>query len=102
MREAPLTGAPRSVRLDIVAQALRATSLLRRRARAWYPDPQVLERMAAGLARHVTRDGALPFDPTARIPQYNGWCAMFAEQALQVAQQHVSGPVLDDLEACLV
>jgi len=89
-------------RLDIVAQTLRATSLLRRRARGWFPDPSVLDRMSVGLVRAMSRDGALPIDPTAQVPQYNAWCAMFADQALQVAQHRFDGPILDDLEACLV
>jgi hypothetical protein len=55
-----------------------------------------------GLAREVSRDGALPIDPTAQVPQYNAWCAMFADQALQVAQHRFDGPILDDLDACLV
>jgi len=89
-------------RLDIVAQTLRATSLMRRRTRGWFPDPCVLDRMSAGLAREVSRDGALPIDPNAQVPQYNAWCTMFTEQALQVAQHGFDGPILDDLEACLV
>ena len=89
-------------RLDVVAQTLRVVALLRRRAHAWYPDPLVLERLKLGLTRHVTRTGALPIDPAAKIPQYNVWCAMFAEQALQVAQLGFDGPILDDLQTCLV
>jgi hypothetical protein len=89
-------------RLDIVAQTLRAVALLRRRAHAWYPDPLVLQRLTQGLARQLTRDGALPIDPDAKIPQYNVWCAMFADQALQVAQHGFDGPILDDLQTCLV
>jgi hypothetical protein len=94
--------APGIARLDIVAQTLRATGLLRRRARGWYPHPRVLDRMSSGLLREVRLDGALPMDPTAQVPQYNAWCAMFADQALQVAQHRYDGPILDDLEACLV
>ncbi|MEO8739659.1 MAG: hypothetical protein ABI537_08155 [Casimicrobiaceae bacterium] len=89
-------------RLDIVAQTLRAASLLQRRAHRWCPDPLAMERMRQGLARHVTHDGALPIDPTEPVPQYNVWCAMFADQALQVAQHRDDGPSLDDLETCLV
>ena len=89
-------------RLDIIAQALRAAVLLRARCVDWSPDPQAMEKMRQLLARHIDATGAVPFSPRAAPPQHNVWCAMFAEQALQISQPGVSHSQLFDLETYLV
>jgi hypothetical protein len=89
-------------RLDVVAQALRAAVLLRARCVDWSPDPQALEKMRHLLVRYITPTGSLPLTPRAAAPQHNVWCAMFAEQALQVSKPAVSHSRLFDLEAYLV
>jgi hypothetical protein len=89
-------------RLDVVAQTLRAAVLLRARCVDWSPDPQALEKMRHLLVRYITPAGSLPFAPRAATPQYNAWCAMFAQQALQVSRPAVARSRLSDLEAYLV
>jgi hypothetical protein len=89
-------------RLDVVAQTLRAAVLLRARCVDWSPDPQALEKMRHLLVRYITPEGSLPFSPRAASPQYNAWCAMFAEQALQVSRPGVPHARLYDLEAYLI
>lgn len=89
-------------RLDIIAQALRAAVLLRARCVDWSPDPQAMEKMRQLLASHIDATGAVPFSPRAAPPQHNVWCAMFAEQALQISQPGVSHSQLFDLETYLV
>jgi hypothetical protein len=89
-------------RLDVVAQALRAAVLLRARCVDWSPDPQALEKMRQLLVRYITPAGSLALAPRAPSPQYNVWCAMFAEQALQVSGPAVPHSRLYDLEAYLV
>jgi hypothetical protein len=93
--------APGVERLDIVAQTLRAAVLLRARCVDWSPDPQALEKMRHLLVRYITPAGSLPFAPRAASPQYNAWCAMFAEQALQVSKPAVPHSRLYDLETYL-
>jgi hypothetical protein len=80
-----LHDAPGVDRLDIVAQALRAAVLLRLRCVDWSPDPHALEKMRHRLVHYITPSGSLPFAPCAVPPQYSVWCAMFAEQALQLS-----------------
>ncbi len=89
-------------RLDIVAQALRAAVLLRARCVNWSPDPQALEKMRHLLVRNIAPTGSLPFAPRATPLQQNVWCAMFAEQALQISKPAVSPARLFDLEMYLV
>ena len=89
-------------RVDVVAQALRAAVLLRARCVDWSPDPQALEKMRHLLVRYITPAGSIPFAPRAASPQHSAWCAMFAEQALQVSRPGVSHARLYDLEAYLV
>jgi hypothetical protein len=89
-------------RLDVVAQALRAAVLLRARCVDWSPDPQALEKMRHLVVRYITPTGSLALAPRATSLQYSVWCAMFAEQALQVSGPAVPHSRLYDLEAYLV
>jgi len=89
-------------RLDIVAQTLRAAALLRARCADWSPDPRALDKLRQALVRCISPAGELPFAPRAAAPQYNVWCAMFAEQALQVSRPAVAHSRLCGLEAYLV
>ena len=45
-----------------------------------------LDALTDRLARAIGPDGAVPFAPGAHPPQFNVWAAMFAEQALALAQ----------------
>lgn len=94
--------APGVDRLDIVAQALRAAVLLRLRCVDWSPDPHALEKMRHRLVHYITPGGSLPFAPCAAPPQYNVWCAMFAEQALQLSKPAAPQAPLYDVDAYLV
>jgi hypothetical protein len=89
-------------RLDIVAQALRAAVLLRLRCVNWSPDPRALEKMRQRLVGYITPSGSLPFAPGALVPQCNVWCAMFAEQALQLSRPAVPLARLYDVDTYLV
>ena len=94
--------APGVDRLDIVAQALRAAVLLRLRCVEWSPDPHALEKMRHRLVHYITPSGSLPFAPRAAPPQYNVWCAMFAEQALQLSRPAAPQARRYDVDAYLV
>jgi hypothetical protein len=76
---------PRTGRLDIVAQGLRAATLLNSEASDGSACARALKDMTRLLVRCTRATGALPFSATAPIPRYNTWCAMFAEQALSIA-----------------
>ena len=89
-------------RLDVVAQALRVAVLLRARCVDWSPDARALDKMRQLLVRYISPVGALPFAPQAATPQYSVWCAMFAEQALQISKPAVPHCQLHELEAYLV
>jgi hypothetical protein len=72
------------LRLDIVAQTIRAGLLLNTRENRSSSRCQ-LDSLADTLAQCVRADGAVPFAPDASVAQFNVWTAMFAEQALALA-----------------
>ena len=77
---AEASGSP-LVRADVLAQALRLGVLLRRAGRLAGDDwRDRLERLAARLLDHIRPDGSVAFSSGQAIA--NGWCAMFAQQAL--------------------
>ena len=75
------------VRSDVLAQALRAGTLLAA-ARGRDPDPR-LGGLAAALLRHVRPDGSLLFSAGQDVA--NAWCAMFAHQALVLHRRAAAG-----------
>jgi hypothetical protein len=68
------------VRLDIVAQTIRAAALLPERTPR--NDVEPMMRMLVGC---VDPELGILFSPSERPGQYNAWTAMFAEQALGAA-----------------
>jgi hypothetical protein len=89
-------------RLDIVAQGLRVAALLDVAASDGSACAQALADMTQLLVRSTRATGALPFSPTATKPQYNTWCAMFAEQALGLVHARPGARTLAQLAALLV
>jgi hypothetical protein len=89
-------------RLDVVAQGLRAAALLESFATGGPARAQALASMTQLLVRCTRATGALPFSPTVAAPQYNTWCAMFAEQALCVAHPWQQARTLAQLPTLLV
>ena len=81
------------VRLDIVAQAIRAAALLL---------TENVDQMAQMLVHYIDPSLGIPFSPDATSRQYNVWTAMFAEQALFAAECDPSDARLADLRLCLV
>ena len=81
-------------RIDAVAQCLRAAYLFYGRQSDWSPAPDALEAMQRALVRHTSAEGSLPFAAGDRGASRNVWTAMFAEQALRLAQEP------SPLEAC--
>lgn len=77
--EAPATPVLRS---DVLAQALRIGVLLRQYKVVGAPGDARLHRLASALCARVL-DGAITFRTDAPAPQFNVWCALFAEQALR-------------------
>jgi hypothetical protein len=76
-------GDNKTVRSDVLAQALRVGALLRAEGRL--PGIEVqhrLDALAGALLQHVRRDGAVVFSLDRQVP--NAWCAMFASQALRL------------------
>ena len=71
-----------ALRLDIVAQTIRAGLLLDAHRRDQISNRRELDSLADTLAQYVRADGALPFSPDAPVAQFNVWTALFAEQAL--------------------
>jgi hypothetical protein len=88
-------------RLDIVAQAIRADAMLHAHAHAG-TDRRAIAAMAALLVHHTTGVGAIPFASDQQPPQFNVWTAMFAEQALTLAQYRLAGRAIPWTDACLV
>jgi hypothetical protein len=82
-----------SLRLDIVAQAIRAAALLL---------PEDVGQMPQELVHYIDPDLGIPFSPGEMPRQYNVWTAMFAEQALFAAQSGPKRALLSDLPRCLV
>jgi hypothetical protein len=84
---AETAGAPGAARLDIVAQAIRIDAVLRpapeRNGTHTLTAPAAMIEL---LVRNAGNAGALPFAPDQRPVQFNVWTAMFAEQALALAQ----------------
>jgi hypothetical protein len=85
------------VRLDIVAQAIRASAFL-------LPELPVehVDQMAQALVHYTDPRLGIPFSPEALPRQYNVWTAMFAEQALFAAGCYPGDARLADLRLCLV
>jgi hypothetical protein len=81
------------VRLDIVAQAIRAARLLL---------PEHVGQMPQVLVGYIDPGLGVPFSPTERPVRYNVWTAMFAEQALCAADSGPDGALLSDLRRYLV
>ena len=75
------------VRLDIVAQTVRAGLLLEAHRHDAISRRHELDSLADTLAQYVRADGALPFSPDAPVVQCNVWTAMFAEQALALVHR---------------
>jgi hypothetical protein len=88
-----LLGATAHVRLDIVAQAMRAAAFL---------VPANVDQMAQVLVHYIDPELGIPFSPDAAPRQYNLWTAMFAEQALFAADYGPRDGRLADLRLCLV
>jgi hypothetical protein len=65
-----------AMRLDVVAQAMRAAALLL---------PECEDAMTRSLVQHIEPGSGIPFSPNTRPRQYSVWTAMFAEQALFAA-----------------
>jgi len=105
------TSSDGALRLDIVAQTIRAGLLLDAHRRDQIPNRREcvpprsplgayaapggegnrasgaarrreLDSLGDTLAQYVRADGALPFSPDAPVVQFNVWTALFAEQAL--------------------
>jgi hypothetical protein len=89
-----LLGGTRRVRLDIVAQAIRAAAFL-------LPELHV-DEMARMLVHYIDPSLGIPFSPDVTPCQYNVWTAMFAEQALFAAECGPSDARWADLRLCLV
>jgi hypothetical protein len=93
------------VRLDIVAQAIRAAALLLPQLATELPaelPTEDVEQMAQALVHYTDRRLGIPFSPEALPREYNVWTAMFAEQALFAAECCPGDPRLADLRHCLV
>jgi hypothetical protein len=74
-----------TLRLDIVAQTVRAGLLLNALQEPRTSSRRELDNLAYTLAQNVCADGAVPFTPDAHAAQFTVWTAMFAEQALALA-----------------
>jgi hypothetical protein len=104
-----LLARPGRVRLDIVAQAVRAAAFLlpalsnelSNELSAEFPTKH-LDQMAEVLVHYIEPDLGIPFSPDAPPHEYNVWTAMFAEQALFAAECGPSDARLTDLRLCLV
>jgi hypothetical protein len=86
------------MRLDILAQAIRAAALL-------LPEratQDVVGRMIRTLVNHIDPDLGIPFSPSELPGQYNCWTTMFAEQALFAAGCPPDEPLSADLHLYLV
>ncbi len=86
-------GGTGQVRLDILAQAIRAVALL-------LPDD--VGQMAQVLVHYIDPDLGIPFSPGELPLQYNVWTSMFAEQALFAAGCAPRDALIADLRLCLV
>lgn len=75
----------RPARVDVLAQALRVSCLLRQWHPSWTPDRSALLRIRALLAAQVQPDGSVPFALNEAAPVRNVWAAMFTDQALVLA-----------------
>jgi hypothetical protein len=89
------------VRLDIVAQAMRAAALLLPQLATEWPSEDV-DQMSQALVHYTDRRLGIPFSPDALPRQYNVWTAMFAEQALFAAECCPGDARLADLRLCVV
>jgi hypothetical protein len=93
------------VRLDIVAQAIRAAALLLPQSATELPPglpSEDVDQMAQALVHYTDQRLGIPFSPDALPRQYNVWTAMFAEQALFAAECCPGDARLADLRLCVV
>jgi hypothetical protein len=100
-----LLGGTGRVRLDIVAQAIRAAEFLLPELSTELPiqlPTEHVDEMARVLVHYIDPSLGIPFSPDATPPQYNVWTAMFAEQALFAAECGSSDARWADLRLCLV
>ena len=96
-----LLGGTGRVRLDIVAQAIRAAALLLPHLSTELPTEHV-DEMGRMLVHYIDPGLGIPFSPDVTPRQYNVWTAMFAEQALFAAECDPSDARRADLRLCLV
>src|SRR5207237_7130622 len=71
-----------TLRLDVVAQTVRASLLLNAHAPLRASSRRQLDSLAGALAQYIRDDGAVPFTADTTAAQFNVWTAMFTEQAL--------------------
>jgi hypothetical protein len=93
------------MRLDIVAQAIRAAAFLLpglETELATELPPDHMGQMVKMLVHYIDPSLGIPFSPDATPRQYNVWTAMFAEQALFAAECGPSDARWADLRLCLV
>jgi hypothetical protein len=84
------------MRLDIVAQTIRAAGLL-------LPESaDDVGEMIQMLVDYIDPDLGIPFSPSDGAAQYNVWTAMFAEQALFAVECNPRAPLPADLRLYLV
>jgi hypothetical protein len=81
------------VRLDVVAQAIRAATLL---------HAGDVDQMQQVLVHYIDPKRGISFSPDARPLQYNVWTAMFAEQALFAAECGARDALPLEFRLCLV
>jgi len=90
-KESAAPGAPG--RIDVAAQCVRATCLLRARDGRWSPDAHALTKMLHAVVCYTSPEGFLPIADHGGGPR-NVWAAMFAEQALTLASLQPGDPLL--------
>jgi hypothetical protein len=104
-----LLGGTGRVRLDIMAQAIRAAAFVPAELSTELPielpsesATAHVDQMAQLLVHYIDPSLGIPFSPDATPRQYNVWTAMFAEQALFAAECGPSDARWADLRLCLV
>src|SRR2546430_14046109 len=110
-RSAPLGHTPEllgrsgRVRLDIVAQAIRAAAFLlpelSNELSADLPTKH-LDQMVEVLVHYIDPNLGIPFSPDAPPHEYSVWTAMFPEQALFAVECGPNDARLAELRLCLV
>ena len=74
-----------AARLDVHAQTLRAACVLAALGATPFVPATTRAALAGSLAAQVSREGGLPFSTSAPAGELNVWTALFAEQALTLA-----------------